>query len=176
MLSKTFYRNSPTSKAIQPSHAAAADLNNAIEHLQRILKLDTPPRDPLTNATAAPPSDTTNHINACVTALQNLKLRLERHALLLTRIAQARTQIAQTSRDTSSRTIDMEQNTIAVQSQLTGILEEKESLMRELLVVRHDLEVRFLLPSPSYILCPPSSVTLAHHLSTLLDTSIALGN
>lgn len=142
MIGNTFYRKASTPKVAEYKRAANDDVNQATDFLQRILTLDTPARDPVTQVASPLSLRMADQIESCISRLQSLKQRLQRHAYLLDLIQQAKRDLKNTPCIFSERSSDVERQTIDVQSRLSSLLEEKEILMRKLLVARKQLQVR----------------------------------
>lgn len=144
MIGGSFYQKTSAAKVAQHKRAANDDVNQAADFLQRILTLDTPARDPVTKVASPLSVRMADQIESCISKLQSLKQRLQRHAYLLDLIQQAERDLKNTPCIFSDRSADVERQTIDVQSQLSRLLEEKEILMRKLLIVRKQLQVRRL--------------------------------
>lgn len=168
MIGNTFYRKSPVPKVAEYKRAANDDVNHATDFLQRILILDTPARDPVTQVASPLNLRVVDQIESCILRLQSLKQRLQRHAYLLDLIQQAKRDLKNTPCIFSERSLDVEQQTIDVQTQLSNLLEEKEILMRKLLIARKQLQVRTF---PITIL-PTHAQHHCHFLKRLLTPSM----
>lgn len=123
--------------AVQQSRAADTDVRHAVRNLERLLKLDPPAEiTPLDQQTV-------DEISSCMETLQKLKGRLVRQGQLLSQLSQAEQELSRAPGVLDKRTEEIQAHTAIVHSRLSAVLDEKELLMRNLLVARRQLQVRF---------------------------------
>lgn len=154
MSSKTFYFGKTEAKTTQQTRAAQADAERAASRLEQLLALEDPTRSFDTNrnvgketescATAQPAND---EIDSCICELQTLKNRLMQQSALLSQIVNADFELANLPHTLKKRVQEVEEQTNDTEKKLAAVSEEREMLMRQLLIVRQQLQVRHMLRS-----------------------------
>lgn len=159
---------SASMKVDRQTRAAQADAEQAANRLERLLTLHASTtngpttklsehRD-LTSPSAAPSSSAhgkggggdeqqnankNEEIDGCISGLEILKNRLVQQSQLLRQIAQANTDLQNLPRTLKQRVREVDEQTAEVQAKLDNVLEERELLMRQLLIARQQLQVSY---------------------------------
>lgn len=118
---------------------AQQDADNATSALQRLLSGDTK------NVSQNVITDNEKHINDCISKLHTLKSRLIQQSHLLSHITNAHEDIQNIAPRMNGRLDEIDQHTKQTAQKLNSVLDEKESLMRQLLIARQQLQVSCLL-------------------------------
>lgn len=137
----TFYKKSPTAKAAQATRAAQQDARKASDALAAILGGETG-KELKEFKDGDVDHRTSRALEAATDTLNSLKMRIQRHAVLIGRVAELD---AALTKSEGGKAEEIDAGIVHANMERVMILSDRDAIARDILLARRQLEVRCIL-------------------------------